>query len=150
MSLRATIRTCGGRLGEERGEGLISGLLLLAGVLIPLMFLVPLYARIELAQVDSQQAARAAVRSAVQAPDASAAHAAALAALTREQAGVHTPLSLSLTGTYTRGAVMSAQVTTRVPVGSLPVIGRFGTVIVHAHANAPIDRFRSILGAGSP
>ena len=138
------------RLVEERGEGLISGLLLLAGVLIPLMFLVPLYARIELAQVDSQQAARAAVRSAVQAPNASAAHAAAIAALAREQTGLHAPMSLSLTGTYARGQVMSAQVTTQVPLGSLPLIGHFGTVVVHGRASAPVDRYRSINERSAP
>jgi hypothetical protein len=138
------------RLVEERGEGLISGLLLLAGVLIPLMFLVPLYARIELAQVDSQQAARAAVRSAVQAPNASAAHAAAIAALAREQAGLHAPLSLSLTGTYARGQVMGVQVTTQVPLGSVPLIGHFGTVVVHGRASAPVDRYRSINERSAP
>jgi hypothetical protein len=47
------------RVAEERGEAaILSGLLLLAGVLIPLMFLIPLFARVELAQVDAQQAAR--------------------------------------------------------------------------------------------
>ena len=145
-----TMRRLADKLGEERGEAaLISGLLLLAGVLIPLMFLVPLYARIELAQVDAQQAARDAVRSAVQAPNPSAAHAAATAALAREQAGSRTPMTLSLTGTYARGEVMSAQVSTRVPIGSLPFVGHFGTIVVHGRASAPIDRYRSIL-AGAP
>jgi hypothetical protein len=136
------------RLSEESGEGLITGLILLAGVLVPLMFLVPLYARIELAQVDAQQAARDSVRSAVQAPNASAADAAATSAFGREQAGSRTPMSLRLGGTYARGQVMSARVTARVPIGSLPVIGHFGTVVVHGEARAPIDRYRSILEPG--
>jgi hypothetical protein len=138
------------RLGAEAGEGLITGLLLLAGVLIPLMFLVPLFARIELAQVDAQQAARDSVRSAVQAPNPSAAYAAATSAFGREQAGSRTPMSLSLTGTYARGQVMSARITARVPLGSLPVIGHFGTVVVHGEARAPVDRYRSILEPGGP
>lgn len=133
------------RLAAESGEGLITGLLLLAGVLIPLMFLVPLFARIELAQVNAQQAARDSVRSAVEAPNASAAHAAATSAFGREQAGSRTPMSLSLTGTYARGEVMSAAVTARVPLGSLPVVGHFGTVVVRGEAHAPVDRYRSIL-----
>lgn len=132
-------------LGQESGEGLVTGLLLLAGVLIPLMFLVPLYARIELAQVDAQQAARDSVRSAVEAPSASAAHAAASSAFAREQAGSRTPMSLSLTGIYARGEVMNATVTARVPLGSLPVVGHFGTVVVRGEAHAPVDRYRSIL-----
>jgi type II secretory pathway component PulM len=139
------------RLSEERGEAaLISGLLLLAGVLIPLMFIVPLYARIELAQVDAQQAARDAVRSAVQAPNGTAARTAATAAVAREASGSRTPLSLTLTGTYARGEVMSARVSTSVPIGALPFLGHFGTVTVHGEARAPVDRYRSILTPGAP
>ncbi len=146
MRLRALTR----RLSEQRGEAaILSGLLLLAGVLIPLMFLIPLFARVELAQVDAQQAARDAVRSAVQAPDGTAAHAAATAALAREAAGSSAPLALSLSGAYTRGATMTARVTTSVPIGSLPLLGHFGTITIHAHASAPVDRYRSIL-EGAP
>jgi hypothetical protein len=134
------------RLVEERGEAsILSGVLLLAGVLIPLMFLIPLFARIELAQLDSQQAARDAVRSAVQAPDAAAAHAAATRALAREQAGIHVPLTLDLAGNYSRGEAMTATVSTSVPIGTLPLLGGFGTITIHARANAPVDRYRSIL-----
>lgn len=138
------------RLAGDRGEAsILSGILLLAGVLIPLMFLIPLFARVELAQVDAQQAARDAVRSAVQAPDASAAHAAATAALAREQAGAHPPLALSLAGTYSRGESMTATVSTSIPIGTLPLLGHFGTITIHARASAPIDRYRSIL-EGAP
>jgi hypothetical protein len=136
------------KLCAESGEGLITGLLLLVGVLIPLMFLVPLFARIELAQVDAQQAARDSVRSAVEAPNASAALAAATSAFAREQAGSRTPMTLSLRGTYARGQVMSTAVTARVPLGSLPVVGHFGTIVVHGEAHAPVDRYRSILESG--
>ena len=40
------------RLLSETGEGLITGLLLIAGVLVPLMFIVPLFGRIETAHLD--------------------------------------------------------------------------------------------------
>jgi len=134
------------KLASERGEAaMVSGVLLLAGVLVPLMFLIALYARIELAQVDSQQAARDAVRSAVQAPNATAVNAAAAEAVARERAAAGMPLSLSLTGTFTRGQVMSAQVTATVPIGTLPFLGHFGTITVHGRASAPIDRYRSLL-----
>lgn len=147
-----SILTLTRRLRNEQGEAsIVSGVLLLAGVLIPLMFLIALYARVELAQVDSQQAARDAVRSAVQAPNASAARAAAAGAVARERSADGVPLSLSLTGTYARGQVMSAQVTTRVPIGDLPFLGHFGTVVVHGRASAPVDRYRSLLqGEGKP
>lgn len=142
MTLHALKR----KLAEEHGEAsILSGVLLLAGVLIPLMFLIPLFARIELAQVDAQQAARDAVRSAVQAPDAAAAHTAATAALAREQTGTRVPLRLNLAGTYSRGESMTAIVSTSVPIGTLPLLGRFGTITIHARASAPIDRYRSIV-----
>jgi hypothetical protein len=136
------------RLGEERGEAaILSGLLLLVGVLIPLMFLIPLFARVELAQVDSQQAARDAVRSAVQAANPATANAAASSALARERAGTGMPLVLSLNGTFARGQTMTANVSTSVPIGTLPVLGHFGTITIHAHASAPVDSYRSILEA---
>jgi hypothetical protein len=142
MSIPGAIR----RLATERGEAaILSGVLLLAGVLIPLMFLIPLYARIELAQVDAQQAATSAVRSAVHAPNAAAANTAASTALARERGATSVPLTLSLTGTYARGQAMTANVTTTVPIGTLPFLGHFGTITVHAHASAPVDRYRSIL-----
>jgi multidrug efflux pump subunit AcrA (membrane-fusion protein) len=145
------IRVLTARLAGERGEAaMVSGVLLLAGVLIPLMFLIALYARIELAQVDSQQAARDAVRSAVQAPSASAANAAAADAIAREQAADGMPLTGNLTGTFSRGQVMSAQVTARVPIGTLPFLGHFGTITVHGRASAPVDRYRSLLEGGAP
>lgn len=145
------IRVLTAKLAGERGEAaMVSGVLLLAGVLIPLMFLIALYARIELAQMDSQQAARDAVRSAVKAPSASAANAAAAGAVAREQAADGMPLSLNLTGTFSRGQVMSAQVTARVPIGTLPFLGHFGTITVHGRASAPVDRYRSLLEGGAP
>ncbi len=145
-----TVRRMTSRLAGQRGEAaILSGLLLLAGVLIPLMFLIPLFARVELAQLDAQQAARDAVRSAVQAPGPTAAHAAANTALAREQAGTSMPLALSLTGAFTRGEVMTANVSTSVPIGTLPFLGHFGTITIHAHASDPVDRYRSILESGS-
>jgi hypothetical protein len=138
------------RLSEERGEAAIVSFLVLAtGLLVPLMFVIVLFARIELAQLHAQQAARDAVRAAVEAPGPNAAHAAATAALAREQTGTNVPLALSLTGTYTRGAIMTANITTSVPVGTLPLLGHFGTITIHAHASAPVDRYRSIL-EGAP
>lgn len=129
---------------------MVSAVLLLAGVLIPLMFLVALFARVELAQVDSQQAARDAVRSAVQAPDAAMANTAASEAVARERSADRVPLSLSLTGTYARGQVMSASVTVRVSVGALPLLGQFGTISIHSRASAPVDRYRSLMEGAGP
>lgn len=136
------------RVAEERGEAaILSGLLLLAGVLIPLMFLIPLFARVELAQVDAQQASHDAVRSAVGAANPAAANAAASSALARERAAAGMPLVLSLNGTFARGQTMTANVSTSVPIGTLPVLGHFGTITINARASAPVDSYRSILEA---
>jgi hypothetical protein len=135
-------------LGDEAGEGLISGLILLAGVMLPLMFLIAVFGRLEIARLATQQAARDAVRSAVQAPTSAQATASAQAAVDRAGGAQGARLRLALEGTLAPGAVMTADVTTRVPVGAIPLIGTFGTVTVRGRASAPVDRYRSILTAG--
>jgi hypothetical protein len=138
------------RLHPEDGQGLVSALLLLAGVLLPLLFLVPLFARLEQGRLAAEQAARDAVRAAVEAPNPSAAQTAADNALARAQAQTGEPLRLELDGTFSRGGVLTARVHTNVPLASLPFIGRFGTVELGGHASAPVDRYRSLLTGGAP
>jgi hypothetical protein len=135
------------RLRREDGQGLITGLLLLAGVLLPLIFLVPLFARIEQGRLAAAQTAREAVRAAVQAPDAAAAQAAADRALARAREQTDQRLSLRLSGEFTRGGVLHAQARSDVSVASLPFFGRFGTIAVTGEASAPVDRYRSLLGS---
>jgi hypothetical protein len=142
-------RGCGG-LGNERGQGLVSALILLAGVLLPLLFLVPLFARLEQGRLVAEQAARDAVRAAVEAPNADAAQAAAENALARARTQTHEPLRLELGGQFARGAVLTARVRTSVPFASLPFVGRFGTVELSGRASAPVDRYRSLLAGSSP
>ena len=138
------------RVRCERGEGLVSGLLLLAGVLLPLLFLVPLFARLEQGRLAAEQAARDAVRAAVQAPTPEAAQAAAQAALARARAETADELDLTLTGTFERGAMLRVEAQTAVPLASLPLFGSVGTVTVHGKASAPVDRYRSLLTGGAP
>jgi hypothetical protein len=134
------------RLRSETGEGLITGLMLIAGVLVPLMFIVPLFGRIETAHLAAQQAARDAVRSATLAPDDARAQAAAQRAVSvaREQTGV--PLKLTLAGRFARGSTLTASTSANVALGTLPGLGDFGTITVHGRASAPVDRYRSLLG----
>lgn len=136
------------RVASERGEGLITGLMLLAGVLIPLMFIVPLFGRMETAHLAAQQAARDAARSAALAPDEAAARTAAQRAVAdaRSQTGV--PLSLSLGGRFARNDTITANTSASVAMGSLPGLGNIGTVTVRGRASAPIDRYRSLRPAG--
>lgn len=137
------------RLRREDGEGIISGLLLLAGVLLPLMFVVPLFARIEQGKLAAEQAARDAVRAAVEAPSPSQAQLAADQALARAQSQTNIPLQLQLEGTFARGDVLQAQTSAQVALASIPLFGALGTVTVHAQAAAPVDSYRSLL-TGAP
>jgi hypothetical protein len=135
-------------LRDEAGAGLISGLILLVGVMLPLMFLIAVFGRLEIARLATQQAARDAVRSAVEAPTPAQATASAQAAVDRAGGAHGARLRLALEGTFQPGEVMTADVTTRVPVGAIPLIGTFGTITVSGHASAPVDRYRSILTTG--
>jgi len=138
------------RLRDERGQGLISALILLAGVLLPLLFLVPLFARLEQGRLAAEQAARDAVRAAVEAPNSTAAQTAADNALARARAQTGEPLRLKLEGQFARGGVLTARVRTSVAFASLPVVGRFGTIELNGRASAPVDRYRSLLAGSSP
>jgi len=135
-------------LRGEAGEGLISGLILLAGVLLPLMFLIAVFGRLETARLSAQQAARDAVRSAVQAPTPDQASASAQEAVARARASGRTRLSLALNGQFEPGEVMTARVSTSVALGAIPLLGNIGTVTVCGTASAPVDRYRSVLEAG--
>ena len=136
------------RLRREEGQGLVSGLLLLAGVLLPLMFLVPLFARIEQGKLAAAQAARDAVRAAVEAPSPEQAQQAAEDALAREQSQTSIRLRLQLQGTFARRSVLEAQTSAQVALASIPLFGRIGTVTVHGQAAAPVDAYRSLLTEG--
>jgi hypothetical protein len=138
------------RVRSESGQALISGLILLAGVLIPLLFLVPLFARVEQGRLAAEQAARDAVRAAVQSPSSTAAEAAAEAAVTRARAQTGQPLELTLEGEFARASVLRARVRTDVDLAQIPLFGSIGTVGVSGDAAAPVDRYRSLLGEPPP
>ena len=139
------------KLRREEGElGMLSALLLLAGVLLPIMFIVVAFARIENGRLAVAQAARDAVRAAVQAPTASDAQQAANQAIARAQTQTGVPLQLQLGGTFARGAVLHAQTTAQIGLASLPFIGQLGTITVHGDAVAPVDTYRSLIGDSSP
>jgi hypothetical protein len=139
--------TLGKQLRSEAGEGLVSGLILIAGVLLPLLFLVPLFARLEQGRLLAEQAARDAVRAAVAAPTADAARLAASDALARADAQTNDPLELELSGTFERGSELSATASVRVALASLPLLGNLGTITLHGQASTPVDRYRSLPAA---
>lgn len=144
------MRRVSGRFREERGQALISGLILLAGVLLPLLFLVPLFARVEQGRLAAEQAARDAVRAAVESPSPTAAEAAARAAVARARAQTGEQLELSLDGQFARGSVLRAHVRGEVALASLPLFGSIGSVEVNGRAAAPVDRYRSLLTSPTP
>jgi hypothetical protein len=138
------------RARVEDGQALISGLMLLAGVLIPLLFLVPLFARVEQGRLAAEQAARDAVRAAVQSPSATAAEAAAQEAVARARTQTGEPLQLTLEGEFARGSVLRARVRSKVALADIPLVGGIGTVQVSGDAAAPVDRYRSLLTSSAP
>ena len=139
------------QLRREEGElGLVSALLLLGGVLLPIMFIVVAFARIENGRLAAAQAARDAVRAAVEAPTASGAQQAADDAIARAQMQTGVPLQLQLDGTFVRGAVVHAETTAQIALASVPFIGHLGTITVHGDAVAPVDTYRSLIGDSSP
>jgi len=138
------------RVRSESGQALISSLILLTGVLIPLLFLVPLFARVEQGRLAAEQAARDAVRAAVQSPSSTAAEAAAQAAIARARAQTGQPLELTLEGEFARASVLRARVRTEVDLARIPLFGSIGAVEVSGDAAAPVDRYRSLLGSPSP
>lgn len=137
------------RLRDESGQSLITGVIVIGALLIPLLFLIPLFARIELAHLAAEQTARDAARSAALVPTASAAHDASEAALARARER-DTPgsLAVSVSGEWERGAILRTDARSTVTIGRLPGLGRSGKVTVRAHARAPVDRYRSLARSG--
>lgn len=139
------------RLACARGEGIVSAVMLLSGVLLPVLFLLPVVGRMEQGRLAAAQAARAAVRAAVESSSAVGAQAAAEQQLADEQAQTSAPLRLALSGSFVRGGTLQASVTGQVALGHLPLLGDFGTITVHASARAPVDQYRSLAPqTGSP
>ena len=131
-------------LKREEGQGIVQALLLLAGVLLPLLFLIALFGRIEQGRLVAEQTARDAVRAASQAPSQTAAQQAADDALAREQEQTGLPLILNLHGELQRGATLTATTTVDVSLADLPFFGSLGTVTLHGRAQAPVDEYRSL------
>jgi Flp pilus assembly protein TadG len=144
------VRRLRSRVRSESGQALISGLILLAGVLIPVLFLVPLFARVEQGRLAAEQAARDAVRAAVQSPSSTAAEAAAEAAVARARAQTGEPLQLTLEGEFARAGTLRAHVRAKVALARIPIFGSIGTVAVTGDAAAPVDRYRSLLASPAP
>lgn len=132
------------KLKREEGQGIVQALLLLAGVLLPLMFLVAVFGRIEQGRLAVEQTARDAVRAASQAPSQAAAEQAASDALVRAQQQTGLALSVDLQGDLQRGAILTASSSVDVSLASLPFFGRLGTIKLHGQARAPVGQYRSL------
>ena len=134
----------GCRLGRDEGQGIVSALWLLVGVLLPLLFLIALFGRIEQGRLAADQTAEDAVRAASLAPSQTAAEQAVQIALARARARTGLPLDASLEGQLQRGATLTALATVEVPLGGLPFFGSLGTITIHSKAQAPVDQYRSL------
>ena len=131
-------------LRDERGEGIVSALLLLAGALLPMLFLVSLVGRIEQAELVATQLAQSSVRAATLASSATQAQRAADSQLTAAQAESPAALELTIAGSFVRGGVLESDVTARLPVVSVPLLGEVGSITLAQTARAPIDLYRSL------
>jgi hypothetical protein len=125
---------------------MVAALLLLAGALLPLLFLLSLFGRVEQARLAASQAASASVRAAVLAPSAQEAQTDAAAELAAAQAETPARLELWLAGSFARGGVLTAEVSAELPIGELPFLGGLGTITLEARAQAPVDAYRSFPG----
>lgn len=133
------------RLRGDDGQAIVTALLLLAGVLVPLLFIVPLFSRVETTRLAAEQAARDAVRSAVQAPSPGQATAAARQAVSRASRTSGTRLTFDLSGRFARGEIMLVRVRARVPLADIGGPHGIGSVPISATARAPVHRYRSLV-----
>jgi len=133
------------RSANESGEALVETLLLLAGALLPLLALIALSARLELARLGVDQTARDAARAASQAATSAGATAAAQSALRRAQQQSPNQLTLTLRGQLVRGGAFTATVTSTVELAGLgSLLGRLASVRISGQATIPVDRYRSL------
>ena len=133
------------RNGNQRGEAIIETLLLLAGALLPLLALIGLTARLELARLGVDQTARDAARAASQAATSTAATAAAQSALHRAQQQSPNELTLTLRGQLVRGEAFTATVTSTVNLaGPGSWLGPLASVRISGQATIPVDQYRSL------
>ena len=133
------------RLRSTRGDALIETLFLLAGALLPLLALLALTSRIELAHLTVEQTARAAARAASEATTQTGATIAAetIRRQTAETSGE--PLSLQLGGQLQPGSSFTATLTTT--IHSVPfavLLGEPAALTVAGRATVPVDRYRSL------
>lgn len=136
-------------IGDERGDGLVDGLIILIGILIPLMFIVPLFGRIESARLAVEQASRDAVRAATLSATAQQANGAAQAAISNAGQESGTTIQGSLTGAFARGSVLTVDAHTTIKAVALPGLVSFGAVTISGQASAPVDQYRSLLPTSS-
>src|SRR6266849_3984458 len=141
------MRSLARRLGEERGQALIEGLLALGLVLLVVAFAAEAIAYAHarsVAQAAAQDGARIAaaagpqagvaradaVRAAVEAPTAIGAQQAADDAIARAEMQSGVPLQLRLEGTFARGAALHAETSAQIDLASVPFIGQHGSVLI--------------------
>ncbi|MGH2930819.1 MAG: hypothetical protein ACRDL8_21625, partial [Solirubrobacteraceae bacterium] len=113
-------------------------------MLLPVMFTVVVFARVEQGRLAVAQAARDAVRAAVEAPSPLQAQQAIDDAIARARVQTGVALTYQLDGTFARGADLRVQTHAQIALASLPFIGRIGTLTVSGSATATVDAYRSI------
>jgi Flp pilus assembly protein TadG len=131
------------RTDRDRGSAMAAELVVLTPILVGFILLVVGFGRYVTARGDVEAVARDAVRAASLERTSGAAQQAADAALSA--AGLPGTCSgATLSGGFEAGGTISVDVTCRVPMADLGLIGVPGTVTVRGRSAAPLDTYRRI------
>ncbi|MCD5348741.1 TadE/TadG family type IV pilus assembly protein [Kineosporia mesophila] len=123
---------------------------LITPVLVAFMLLVIAFGRYVAVRGDVEAASRDAVRAASLERDIGSARAAASATANASLGGRWTCETVGLTGNFVAGGMIETELSCRVPVDDLGLLGLPGTVTVRATSSAPLDIYRRTGNGGTP
>ncbi|GLY33087.1 TadE family protein [Kineosporia sp. NBRC 101731] len=134
-----------------RDQGSMSvEVVLITPVLVAFMLLVIAFGRYVAVRGDVEAASRDAVRAASLERDIGAARAAATRTANASLGGRWTCETVGLTGNFVAGGMIETELSCRVPVDDLGLLGLPGTVTVRATSSAPLDIYRRTGNGGAP
>ncbi|GAA3620147.1 pilus assembly protein [Kineosporia mesophila] len=134
---------------RDRGSMSVE-VVLITPVLVAFMLLVIAFGRYVAVRGDVEAASRDAVRAASLERDIGSARAAASATANASLGGRWTCETVGLTGNFVAGGMIETELSCRVPVDDLGLLGLPGTVTVRATSSAPLDIYRRTGNGGTP
>jgi Flp pilus assembly protein TadG len=125
-------------------------IVLLTPLLAAFLLLVVAFGRYVAVRGEVEAASRDAVRAASLERDLGSARAAATATANASLGGRWTCETIGLTGDFVAGGTIETELSCRVPVDDLGLLGLPGTVTVTATSSAPLDIYRRTGAGGAP